>query len=186
MNRFINYSVKWAAALVVLPLWLCSCKKLVGVPPNIPSQINQQQVFVDSADILGAIAGVYNNFNVTLGTTGFFNGGITINSGLTGDELIATTTFSLSPDLEYYHNTLNAMDNFTLPMWDPPYNALYQVNVCLENIPLSHGITDSTQLQLLGELKVVRALYYFYLVNLFGPVPRVTSSNYMTNTTLPR
>jgi hypothetical protein len=40
--------------------------------------------------------------------------------------------------------------------------------------------------QLTGEAKFMRAFFHFYLVNLFGPVPLVTSPDYKVNATISR
>ena len=40
--------------------------------------------------------------------------------------------------------------------------------------------------QLTGEAKFMRAFCYFYLVNAFGDVPLITSTNYLVNETMPR
>jgi hypothetical protein len=52
----------------------------------------------------------------------------------------------------------------------------------------SQTLTPSLKDQLLGEAKFVRALTYFYLVNLFGdvPMPLTPDADYATNATLPR
>src|SRR5690606_29240021 len=47
-------------------------------------------------------------------------------------------------------------------------------------------ISESLAKQITGEMKVVRALYYFYLVNQFGGVPLVTSTDFEHNAKLPR
>jgi starch-binding outer membrane protein, SusD/RagB family len=46
--------------------------------------------------------------------------------------------------------------------------------------------TPATQQQLRGEAKVLRAFFYFYLVNLFGDVPIVTSTDFTVNSVVKR
>jgi hypothetical protein len=48
------------------------------------------------------------------------------------------------------------------------------------------NLTLGLRSQLIGEAKFVRAFCYFYLVNLFGDVPLVTSTSYTVNTGLGR
>jgi hypothetical protein len=50
----------------------------------------------------------------------------------------------------------------------------------------SLSLTDSLKKQLRGEMLLVRALNYFYLVNLFGDLPLVTSTDFRINQMLPR
>jgi len=161
-----------------------SCKKLIQVPANPSNQIPTSQVFSDSTDVMSAVAGIYNNFNVT-GSATFGSGAVTVNTGLTGDELVASATVDPSY-LQLYQNNIVTSNPAIGSLWSRAYTALYQMNVCLDGISNSNGISGSLKQQLLGEIKVDRAFYYFNLVNLFGGVPLVTSTDYQINKTLPR
>lgn len=165
------------AALMLTALSALSCKKLIQIPANPPNMIPTAQVFVDSADIMGAIAGVYANFKVNGGGVCITNGLVTEYTGLSADEL----SYNLASDpntLQFMTNGLVATNTLPDQLWSTAYSALYQVNACLQGIPPSKGISDSLKQQLVGELKVVRAFYYFNLVNLFGGVPLVTQTNF--------
>jgi starch-binding outer membrane protein, SusD/RagB family len=50
----------------------------------------------------------------------------------------------------------------------------------------SESLTTAVKQQLLGEAKFMRALFYFYLVNLFGDIPIAISTDAVTNTQLSR
>jgi len=161
-----------------------SCKKLIQIPANPSNAIPTSQVFADSSDVMSAVAGIYNNFNIT-GSATFASGAITVNTGLTGDELIASATVDPSY-VQLNQNNIVTTNTTTGSLWSNAYTSLYQMNACLDGISGSNGISGPLKQQLLGEIKVDRALYYFNLVNLFGGVPLVTSTDYRVTKTLPR
>ena len=171
--------------IVFLSLLSVSCRKLISIPPNPPTEIPQTLVFSDSTDIQAAVAGVYANFKATGSSTSWMNGSITVTAGLSADELTSNSAYDqLDPQ---FANNAVAIDNSTVASdWKQAYSDLYQINVCLENISGTTVVSDSLRNLLAGQLKVIRAWYYFHMVNLWGGVPVVTSSNYMANAVLPR
>jgi len=172
-------------AMASLLLLSVSCRKLISIPPNPPNQIPQSQVFSDSSDIQAAVAGVYANFKVSTASPSWVSGNITISAGMSADELRSTSAYDqLAP--QFYQDAVH-IDNSTIgSMWKQAYSDIYQMNVCLEGIESTTAISDSLKGLLTGQLKVIRALYYFNMVNLWGGVPVVTSSNYAANAILPQ
>lgn len=181
MTNHIYKTQKALAALAVLMIaGSLSCKKLIQIPPNPSNEISESSVFADSADIISAVVGVYADFRVSGGGSNIFSGMITENMGCAADEFIYAygSTFQT--------NTYIATDGTVGIFWSTAYANLYQINTCLAGIASTSAISDSLKQLLTGELKMVRALHYFYLVNLFDGVPLVTGQNYQTNAVLPR
>jgi starch-binding outer membrane protein, SusD/RagB family len=185
MNELFFIHKRTLTFLLFLSLLSVSCRKLISIPPNPPSEIPQTQVFADSADIQAAVAGIYANFKTSGASASWVNGAITISGGLSADEILGTSSYDqLAP--QFYKNAV-LIDNSTVAtMWKQAYLDLYQMNVCLEGIAGTTAISDSLKRLLTGQIKVVRALYYFNMVNLWGGVPVVTSSDYAANANLPR
>ncbi len=168
-------------SFILVALASISCKKLIEIPPNPPTQLPQSQVFKDSADIMSAIAGVYMNFKVTTGNgQNIFGGMQTQYLGCASDEL------SNSYGNTFMTNTYIATDATAGSFWSSAYQNIYYVNACLTGIGATNAVSDSLKQALLGELKVVRAMNYFYLVNLYNEVPIVTSTDFNANANLPR
>ncbi|PPJ40497.1 RagB/SusD family nutrient uptake outer membrane protein, partial [Pseudoxanthomonas sp. KAs_5_3] len=71
-------------------------------------------------------------------------------------------------------------------LWYNAYSLVYQTNACIEGLNASKGLSSATKNQLLGESHFIRALIYFNLINLFGDVPLVLKTDYVTNATLAR
>lgn len=178
-----NRSIKFTAIICVVTSFLLSCNKLIEIPPNPPSQIPESVMFSDSSGIMSAWAGIYYRFSPS--NLNFYSGSITVGTGLTGDEL-ATPPTGLSNDVAAQNNSLTNTDGRASSLWRDAYVNLFQINSCLENIAGTTVISEALKNQLIGEAKFARAYTYFHLVNLFGGVPMVTTTDYLMNRRLPR
>ena len=159
-----------------------SCKKFVEIPPS-PTQIMNYKVFENDGTATRAIIGIYiqmiNSNNL------FTSGNTTFYSGLSADEL---NYYSNDWRLEFIKNeiTIANHDLISAGFWSPAYKYIYASNACIEGLEKSQSLTPSIKKSLLGEAKFIRAYCYFYLVNLFGDVPLVTTTNYEVNSLMPR
>lgn len=167
--------------LLLVAASFTSCKKLIEIPANPPSFITQQQQFADSATAITAVAGVY-AYNIGNGFA-YSDAGLTYSTGLSADELSYAQT---NDNQQFYSYTLTPLNSSIINLWSYPYQSIYQVNAVLDGITNNGGLSASFQKQITGEMEVVRALYYFNLVNLFDGVPLVTTTNYNANERIPR
>jgi hypothetical protein len=164
---------------------LTACKKLIQIPPNPPTEISVSEQFADSATVLTAMAGIY-DYPTNRGTGFTFNDGLlSVCTGLSSDELVigSNPQPGYQQFLQYGVTPLNATVN---SMWVDPYVGIYAVNAVLSGVATSPGISASLKTQLTGELQLVRALYYFDLVNLFAAVPLVTTTDYTVSSKIGR
>ena len=174
------------AALLLLALSVVSCRKLIEIPNNPPTEVPSAAVFADSVDIMAAMAGIYGNFKVSGGGSNISSGLVTEYTGLSSDELVDNNA-SDAPGLQLYNDALVSTNGSLETMWQGPYFSLYAVNAALQGIDTSRAaITPAFKSQLLGELHVIRAFFYFHLVNLFGGVPLITETNYNITASQPR
>lgn len=115
---------------------------------------------------------------------------ISLLGGLSADEFTLDATVSNTDYKNYYYtNTLFANATIQTPgteNWGPLYNYIFVCNDAIEGLDRSTSLLPTVKNQLLGESKFVRALSYFYLVNLYGDVPLATSTDYKINTMLYR
>lgn len=160
---------------------LASCKKLIEIPGTPPSSITQEQQYADSATAITAVAGVY-AYNTGKGFA-YTDATLTTTTSLSSDELSYSQT---NDNQQFYNYTLTPLNTVIPGLWQYPYQSIYQVNAVLSGIAGSTGLSASFKQQITGEMEVMRALYYFNLVNLFGGVPLVTSTNYSETARLPR
>lgn len=184
-NSFYILSRRALAALLLIALSAASCKKLIDIPPNPPTQILTSQVYSDSADIMGAMAGLYGYFRVAGGGQNLTSGVLVQSTGLSADELTAVSATDASGQ-QFQTNSLVSTNAVLESIWSPAYQSIYVANANLQGITATAAISDSLKRQLLGETKVIRAFYYFNMVNLFGGVPLVLTTDYNVTASLPR
>lgn len=162
----------------------CACKKFVTVPlPGIESDISD--IFTNDVTARSAMLGIYGEM---IGKNGFASGNTRSAAylcGLSADEL---ESYSSMPMIrEFYDNGITTGNKaIETALWGAPYKCIHAANIILEELPGAASVSDSVKNQLLGEALFTRAFCYFYLVNLFGEVPNVRSTDYHINATLPR
>jgi len=166
--------------LLLLSLFSAGCKKLIDIE-GPETSLNSKDVYNNDATALGVVTSIYTQ----LSQGGLAGPGELVSlscmAGLSSDEL---EYFPLAGDLTlsvYYQNKLNNDNNGSYSYWGSSYQRLFVVNAAIEGLSTSTGINPSLKKQLLGEVKFMRAFYYFYLVNLYGDVPLILTTDYVVN-----
>lgn len=184
MKSYHGYFVQLfcACLLLICTAWFFSCKKFVNVPPPV-NQVVSSTVFADDATALSAVTGMYEEMMSSQNQ--FLTCNTTLYAGMSADELIYYTTSNRE---EFIKNEITQTSHAILAsyFWNTPYKYIYTANVCLEGLNNSTALTPSLKTTLTGEVKFVRAFCYFYLLNFFGDVPLVTTSDYRQNAVAPR
>ncbi|WP_131539773.1 RagB/SusD family nutrient uptake outer membrane protein [Pedobacter nototheniae] len=161
---------------------LSGCKKFLQVDSPI-SKAERAKVFADDQTATAATLGLYHQ--MTAYSIAFNNGAITIYTGLSADEIQ-----NPNADATYDAFKANALpsDNAILAstLWSNAYKIIFQANATIEGLNASNTVTPALKQQLLGEMLYIRALEYFYMVNLFGAVPLELTTDYRLNGTMPR
>jgi hypothetical protein len=100
-------------------------------------------------------------------------------------ELYGGNGRTYSGDVVNFGNFTVTSDNFELSAaWNSLYTVVAQANAIINTLPIKVSPTvDSTTINVaLGEAHLFRALAYFHLVRLWGPVPIIANfSNYISN-----
>jgi starch-binding outer membrane protein, SusD/RagB family len=172
--------------LVVVIVFLSSCKKYVEINPPI-TRLVSETVFSNNAAATASVTSIYSQMmNKFTLASGCFPVAMSKFTGLSSDEL--KNYSSQTSDIQFYQNSLNAISNgyITPYMWSPLYSYIYQSNAAIEGLETSLAIDFKIKQQLIGEAKFIRGFCYFYLVNLFGDVPLILTTNYQINFSLPR
>ena len=170
--------------LCIISLWFVllatGCKKLIHVDEPDDS-LTTSAVFSNDSLAQAAVTGLYLK---VMGSSSFLlNGAMSLYPGLSADEFIRTNP-SINEDP--FANNLIFSDNqiIYINLWKAAYNYIYQCNISVEGLTKSNGVSRALKQQLLGEVLFMRALCYYYLVNLFGEVPLVLGTNADVNTML--
>ena len=167
-----------SVCLFLFAFGLSSCKQFVEVPAPT-NQLNADDVFTDDKTATSAIVGIYSDMESALPVSIY----LTLLPGMSADEL--TCTSGDRAYLQLVNNTYAPDNPYTAAVWGI-YSSLYKANACIQGIQNSTGLTPAAKNQLLGEALFSRAFCYFYLVNLFGDVPLITSTDYRINDTVRR
>jgi hypothetical protein len=155
-----------------------SCVKFVE-PDNPIGQIPQGAVFEDEATATAAIVTLYGNLrdNVIL-TGGFY--GMNVLMGFYADELDYYGSPGMSEESFYNHQIISSETRIKT-IWNGAYNLIYMCNSAIEGVESSRNLSQEVKNQLRGEALFTRAIVHFYLVNLIGDIPYITTTDYQAN-----
>lgn len=156
-------------------LYLClntGCSKFVEVD-NVTDQLLNTQVFSNQETANSAINGIYRGLRDRV-----YNMGATpvVLTGLSSDELYNFTSDASWDD--YRSNNIQANNNY-IP-WSSYYAVVYQCNAAIEGLSKS-PISQQYKALYTAEAKFLRAFSYFHLVNYFGPVPLILTTDVTKN-----
>ena len=160
-----------------------SCSEFLDIDLS-ESQITNEKVFSDDITAQSAVAGVYYDL---LDENSFASGSdksVIALTGLTSDELK-----SYSPDVELLslnENVLSSRNRLILQLWQSLYKTIYESNSIIEGVDHSKSMSTEGKKRIDAEARFVRSFCYFYLVNLFGDVPLITSTDYRVNSVITR
>jgi hypothetical protein len=176
--KITNYTI----IIFFVSILISGCSKFIEVSPPITST-NGEIVFQDDATAIAVLTGIYTNLSNS--SVSDLSGTITnifFSTGLTGDELKVwdESDFTYEP---FFTNNLSSSGPSN---WSNIYKMIFVCNSALEQLPAAVDLTPQIKSQLEGEASFIRALSYFYLINLYGDVPLVLTTNYKINSLLAR
>lgn len=167
---------------MLLILDTIACKKLVQVDEPDDS-FTSAMVFSNDSLAQAAVTGLY--IKIMTYTKYLLSGGMSVFTSLSGDELQRTSL--MANEEQFYQNDIN-QNNVLINtnLWKVAYTYIYHCNSCIDGLHKSNGVSKILKDRLTGELKLMRALCYYYLVNLYGDVPLALGTNADVNTMLSR
>jgi len=161
-----------------------ACTKLVEVDPPVTT-VAEANVYNNDATAIAVLTGIYTQIS-----TAYFPGGgistLSLFPSLSADELTLMPGTSKQDYYAYYTNSLSDVNTGGTDYWNTFYPKIFVLNAAVEGLTAANGITGAVKKQLLGEAKFMRAFCYFYLVNLYGDVPLVLSTDYTSTAQLSR
>ena len=75
-----------------------------------------------------------------------------------------------APDINNYSPNLLGTNGFITTVWNQFYTGINQANTVIERAPNIEELSAENKSKIIGEARFLRALYYFHLVQQFGPV----------------
>jgi hypothetical protein len=161
-----------------------SCKKFVEVEAPTTTT-NSELVFKSDGSAIAALTNIY-----TLMSQQGVGSGITSVSlycGLSADELRFFPASSDQTIKVYYTNSLTSLNTNNNDFWVSIYSSpIFLTNSAIFGLTNSSELTPKVRDHLLGEALFLRAFCYFYLVNMYGDVPLVLTTDYRSNSSIPR
>lgn len=157
---------------------LLGCAKFVDVPKS-PLESYPEDLFTNDEGATSALMTIYGHM-ISDGYASGTGTGVSVLAGLSADEL--RTPLLDSRFRNFYINEISFHNRIIdTCVWRTAYSQIYAANAVLENLEKYEGVSERTKKILQGEAYFIRAFCHFYLVNLFGPVPYVDTTDYKIN-----
>lgn len=163
MRFFINISI------LITCLLLGSCKKDF-LDKSDPTRRSSEKFYSSDAEVNEAVAGVYSLLQSIVNNQWLFNEMISDN-----------TTIDFNPSdrgqadrneaFEFY--TINASNVNNTQMYNQHYNAIFNINSALSKLN-NDAISDDVKKSAEGQLKFLRAYFYFQLTQYYGDIILIT------------
>lgn len=171
--------------IMILALLNVHCKKLVEVPPP-PTALSGEDAFKNDITAAAVLTGVYSKLSeASVGSYGLSS--LSVYPSLSADDLTLIKEFDNGTFTAYYENTLSSSNVAGFDLWTNAYPIIYIVNNAIDRLSKEEStLSEEVRNQLIGESKFLRAFCYFYLVNAYGDVPLVLTTDYTINASLPR
>lgn len=165
--------------LALLLFFHIQCDRFVEIAEPT-DQISQTTVFKDKATALAAMADVYANLRSNSVLDGNTQG-VHFLTDIYTDEL-ATMSNLPGGFRSFYDLQVMASNSSVDQLWVSSYRNIYAVNNILEGVARSGDHLDEPTRNILnGESKTIRALLHLYLMQIFGEIPYVESTDYQIN-----
>lgn len=182
-NNLIQLYRNYPIFLLSIILICAGCEDFLE--PETPlDQIEQDNVFASESTATAAVTTLYGKFR----DGGFLSGSLSGNGflfGLYADELDYYFYPGFPQEPFYLHQVLPT-NTALADVWNIPYNIIYSSNAVLQGIETASTLPEETKQQLRGEALFVRALCHFHLVNSFGDIPYIKTTDYSVNSSVGR
>lgn len=179
--------MKTITTIVLAALVICtiSCKKFLE---ENPTSFLTPESDVSSVKVARAFAnaGYQNLQGLLAGQSGSYGGNTwNLMEFLTGK---ANSDLGQTGFVNFQNLSYSTTSFYVDTWWQQMYLGIGATNSALAKIPAINaaGLSEEDKTNLLAEVHTLRALYYFYLVRLYGAVPMVTETPKDLNLNIPR
>ncbi|WP_126244018.1 RagB/SusD family nutrient uptake outer membrane protein [Chitinophaga rhizosphaerae] len=158
-----------------------SCNKYLDTPTP-KTEVGDEKVFATDQNATSAVTGIY----ISMNSLNYLWANVMMNflAGIHGDDVYYASNFE---DYDVFKQArLLPNSTYVERFWNAIYSYIYTANACVEGLTASTTLTPALKDQLLGEARFMRAYFYFYLVNMYGDVPLVLTTDYRVSEKLPR
>jgi len=168
--------------MIIICITFVSCQKLIEVPAPV-NTINQENVYTTDATATAVLNSVYAKLSSSsLIFAPSIHGFTTAFLGVSSDELTYYAPNNGAALSFYYKNAL--LSSIGGDIFSGSYSLIYVLNDAIENLQTANKLTPAVRSKLLGEAYFLRAYYYFNLVNIYGDLPLVLTTDYKVNSVI--
>lgn len=160
MKKNLNYILSGMLALVAV-----SCTKLDEEPISI---LVPDQYFNTEADAEASVMGIYS----LLTNADSYGRRLTMVLQLLGDDCDIGDIGTQSSRIQLNSFRHDASNQDILAIWRTAYLGIGAANAAISGIP-NVDMNEERKAALIAEARVLRALYYYHLVQLFGDIPYI-------------
>ncbi len=152
---------------------LASCDDYLDV--ETPSAFDYDYAYGTLADAQMALNGLYAKLNSV--STNITGGNLILNSDLDFNPYSGDAPTPNSPR----RFDCTAESSVSKSFWEASYNAIEHCNIFIDQMENSQFVADGDEeaLQMLGEAKCLRAIFYFEMVWYFGDIPYTLEPSYV-------
>lgn len=179
----MRYSKKHSFAILV-GIFIAGCSEFIVVEAP-RTDLVRATVFTDDKPATAAIVDIYENMSEGGFASGNGYNSFTLLSSFSSDEWMNVNN-SQSEYQQFSDNELDFRSFFVGNAWADLYRYIYKANALIEGLASSSGVSEPLKKQLEGEAKFIRAFCHFYLVNLWGDIPLVLTTDYRANSRIAR
>lgn len=162
--------------LIIIILFITAiagCKKsFLELAPV--SNSNANNFYKTKSDFDLAVNNAYATLYTMFGPTGLVSYcGELMSDNATIYQVAGSGSITVGDRWAFRDYTLNPANNVVNQLWNDSYISMYNLNIVLEKIE-GASLDDSYKTQVIAEMRFLRGLYYFYMVQAWGDVPLVT------------
>lgn len=167
-TMFVSSSFKSLIIVTVIALGfiLSACDDLNITDKN---RITPQNFFRNATDAEAALVGTYGPLTVIMGWGRMMGAILTIHRG----DIVDTNPFPGVYDPGTF--AVDSGDPRVAEGWQTLWRMVQRANTVVENVP-EINMDENRKTEILGEARFLRGLAYFYLVNMWGNIPLITTA----------
>jgi len=160
-------------SILFITATLVSCKKsFLELAPV--SNSNANNFYKTKSDFDLAVNNAYNTLYTMYGPTGLVSYcGELMSDNATLYTVAGSGSITVGDRWAFRDYTLNSANNVVNQLWNDSYTSMYNLNIVLDKIQ-GASLDDSYKTQVTAEMRFLRGMYYFYMVQAWGDVPLVT------------
>jgi len=181
MKNIYRNGIPLLMAVLLCSVAFTACEEFVETDLPV-TETTADAVFNDKVTAEAALLENYVSLRDRVLTTGTIPG-IGNLMGMYADESVNWQVGSIAENT-FFTNALTPSDAAVQTLWNDSYKIIYQCNRVIDGVAQSDAFAKASKDQLTGEALFIRSFVHFYLLQLFGNIPYVTSTDYRINKTV--